>query len=263
MNAHGLKRAGKVTKAQMHSIRPTMASAYAQMHGRNYNAFYPKGACGGCAHSKIMVLIYPTFARLVITSCNMIALDFEHSDNHWYIHDLPRFASNKALKVNTSFEKLLLVHLKELGVPSAFFEAFSGRFDFSAVRVSLVTSRPGGASGPLAESSGLLRLRRVVSELPGEVRAEMLKKGVQLECCTASVGMLEDKWLKEAYDCAIGKARLKTSEYGCDIPDVKIVFPTFEDVENCDYIAKEVRSRTLFNKPWQILTLLLHRAHRR
>lgn len=139
------------------------------------------------------------------------------------------------------------MHLKDLRVPSSFFDKhFSGRFNFSSVRVSLITSRPGAVVGPLAESSGLLRLRKVVSGLSGESRAEMLRDGVQFELCTASVGMMEDKWLRETYDCAIGKSRLKLAEYGCEIPDVKIVFPTFKDVENCDYIAREV-SQSLYH----------------
>ena len=133
------------------------------------------------------------------------------------------------------------MHLKELGVPSSFFDKhFSGRFDFSSVRVQLITSRPGSCSGPLAESSGILRLRKIVSNLEPGVRGEMLKNGVRLAYCAGSIGWMEDKWLKEFYDCAIGKARLKLADYGCEIPDVQIVFPTFEDVEKSDTIARLV-----------------------
>ena len=80
---HGIKKTtGRVTKSQMHTIRKTLQAAYAMQHGGNFHAFYP-GHCQGCAHSKLMVLIYPTFARLVITSSNLINLDMVHSDNHW------------------------------------------------------------------------------------------------------------------------------------------------------------------------------------
>jgi hypothetical protein len=107
--------------------------------------------------------------------------------------------------VNTKFEKLLTVHLRELGCPKSFLERhFSGRFDFSAVRVQLVTSRPGAASGPLAESSGLLRLRRTVLEMDG-IRSKILKHGLRLECCTGSVGWLNEQWLREFCDVASGK----------------------------------------------------------
>lgn len=67
----------------MPAIRPTFVNVYRQVYGRNFHAFYPKMQCSGCWHSKIMLLIYPTFARLVITSSNMLELDFAHSDNHW------------------------------------------------------------------------------------------------------------------------------------------------------------------------------------
>ena len=68
----------------------------------------------------------------------------------------------------------------------------------------------------------------------------MLRDGVKLEYCAGSIGWMEDKWLKEFYDCAIGKTRLKLSDFGCDVPDVSIPFPTFKDVENRDVIARKV-----------------------
>ena len=161
-----------------------------------------------------------------------------------YIHDLPRFSSNKALKVNTKFEKLLTVHLRELGCPKSFLERhFSGRFDFSAVRVQLVTSRPGAASGPLAESSGLLRLRRTVLEMDG-IRSEILKHGLRLECCTGSVGWLNEQWLREFCDVASGKTRLEKVSRDCKVPDVRVVFPTYEDVDGCDELARKVGLRS-------------------
>lgn len=162
-----------------------------------------------------------------------------------YIHDLPRYASNKALPPNTAFEKLLTVHLRELSVPSTFFDLhFSGRFDFSSVKVHLITSKPGISSGLLAESNGLLRLRRIITEL--EERSEMIKNGVVIEYCSGSVGHLNDKWLKEFYDCAIGRKLVGLAKLDCDIPPVEVVFPTYTDVEECDDLARTVRRMSRF-----------------
>jgi hypothetical protein len=157
-----------------------------------------------------------------------------------YIHDVPRFASGKVLKVNTSFEKLLTVHLRELGCPNSFFDYhFSGRFDFSSVKVSLVTSRPGNSSGLLVESSGLLRLRSIVSKMK-DIRSDMLKNGVHLEYCAGSIGWLNAKWLKEFYDCATGRSRLGLAEHDCPIADVSVIFPTDKDIEECDEYSRTV-----------------------
>ena len=83
MSELGLKgSAGRVSKSHMVKIRKHLQAAYVNQYGPNYHAFYPVH-CPGCAHSKVMVLIYPTFARLVITSANFIDLDTMHADNHW------------------------------------------------------------------------------------------------------------------------------------------------------------------------------------
>lgn len=179
-----------------------------------------------------------------------------------YIHDLPRYASKKALQPNTAFEKLLTVHLEGLAVPSSFFDLhFSGRFDFSSVKVHLITSRPGLSSGPLAESSGLLRLRKVVSDL--EERSEMIKEGVHLEYCAGSIGHLNDKWLKEFYDCAIGRKVVPLAKMDCDIPSVEVVFPTYTDVEECDEMARKVRGASTALEIGQLNLAFVDRSLRR
>lgn len=81
MKAHGMTRGKKTSYKQLEIIRSTLKQMYGQMYGPHYEAFHPK--CQGCAHSKFMILIYPTFCRLVITSCNFINLDMVHGDNHW------------------------------------------------------------------------------------------------------------------------------------------------------------------------------------
>jgi tyrosyl-DNA phosphodiesterase-1 len=168
---------------------------------------------------------------------------------HRYIHDLPRYASNKALSPNTSFEKLLTSHLRDLNVPDTFFNLhFSGRFDFSRVKVHLITSRPGLSSGILSESSGLLRLRKIISTELGEERKEMIKNGVKIEYCAGSIGHLNDKWLKEFYDCAIGRKMLSLAKLECDVPDISLVFPTYDDVEACDELSRMVSELTYYSR---------------
>ncbi|KAK9897498.1 phospholipase D/nuclease [Cystobasidium minutum MCA 4210] len=238
----GTNSKSKISSKQLDKLRAPMNDVYRQIYGENFHPFFPR--CQGCAHSKILLLIYPTYLRLVITSCNLMNIDLCEGDNHWYIHDVPRYASNKALAPNTAFEKLLTVHLRDLSVPSSFFDFhFSGRFDFSSVKVHLVTSRPGISSGLLAESNGLLRLRKIVSEL--EERSEMIKNGVSLEYCSGSIGHLSDKWLKEFYDCAIGRKLVSLAKLDCDIPPIEVVFPTYTDVEECDDLARTVASKNI------------------
>lgn len=51
-------------------IGPRLQALYKSMYGQNYHAFYPVTL--GLAHSKFLVLVYPTFLRIVITSANMM-----------------------------------------------------------------------------------------------------------------------------------------------------------------------------------------------
>ena len=79
---------GKISAKNLDPCRPILRSIYKQKYGQNYHAFHPY--CPGSAHSKIMCLVYPTFLRIVITSCNFMDCDTVLGDNHWYIHDLKK-----------------------------------------------------------------------------------------------------------------------------------------------------------------------------
>jgi tyrosyl-DNA phosphodiesterase-1 len=56
------------------------AAHYKNVYGPNFNAVY-RYMTGGCAHSKILLLRYPDFLRVVITTANLMALDIELGDN--------------------------------------------------------------------------------------------------------------------------------------------------------------------------------------
>lgn len=75
----------------------------------------------------------------------------------------------------------------------------------------------------------------------------MIKNGVVIEYCSGSVGHLNDKWLKEFYDCSIGRKLVGLAKLDCDIPPVEVVFPTYTDVEQCDDLARTVRTTILIS----------------
>ncbi|KAJ7605808.1 hypothetical protein FB45DRAFT_1140836 [Roridomyces roridus] len=56
--------------------------------GANLHMFHPEMASSGCAHSKILILVYPGFMRLVVTSANLLNSDTEYGDNHYYIQGI-------------------------------------------------------------------------------------------------------------------------------------------------------------------------------
>ncbi|KAJ7120179.1 tyrosyl-DNA phosphodiesterase-domain-containing protein [Mycena epipterygia] len=203
---------------------------YSETYGRNFRAFYPRMPGSGCAHSKIMILLYPDFMRVVITSANLMQLDAVIGDNTWFIQDFPRLSSDAAEEYEeTQFERDLIQHLEDLACPEEFLDMYltTSTFDFSAAKVHLVTSKPGSFSGAKAENYGQLRLRCIIRD---EILSDftVLPK-MNFEVCVGSVGRLEAKDVVKNLleSCAGGRQRSKAGK-----PALNMVFPTYYDVQN-------------------------------
>jgi tyrosyl-DNA phosphodiesterase-1 len=179
------------------------------------------------------------FLRLIITSCNMMDIDTVLGDNHWYIHDLPKLQT-RATSKPSPFESDLISHLHALSTPLEFQESIIGLYDYSKVKVHLVTSAPGVCSGVKAEKHGLLRLRRVLRDIDFKLPNESEK--FQLEVCAASIGNLNAKWLHGFYDCAVGKETIGEASEGSSVPALKLFYPSVGDVKNADPSAQDAAS---------------------
>lgn len=166
-------------------------------------------------------------------------IDTVLGDNHWYIQDLPKLSTRSAAK-RSSFESDLLSHLQALGTPAHFRESIIGQYDYSKVKVHLVTSTPGVCSGIKAENHGLLRLRRVIKGLDLKLPKESEK--FQLEVCAASIGNLNTKWLNGFYDCAVGKETIGVASEDDAVPDLKLFYPSVGDVKKADPSAQDAAS---------------------
>lgn len=237
----------KLASKQLQSIRSNLRLLYKELYGENYHAFYAWSP--GSSHSKIMVLIYPDFLRLVITSCNMMDIDTVFGDNHWYIHDLPKLSSRSRLEPS-SFEAGLLSHLQALSTPDVFLDSIRGMYDYSNVQAHLVTSVPGVQAGIKAENHGLLRLRRIVQDL--DLKLPEKESGeLRLEICAASIGNLNAKWLNGFYDCALGKDKIAVASEGCVVPKLRLFYPTVGDVKRAHKDAQDAASNIgCHTRPW-------------
>ncbi|KAI0451009.1 tyrosyl-DNA phosphodiesterase I [Xylaria acuta] len=244
----GVKFQEKISRKQLDSLRPVLQQLHSQRYGQNIHTFYPWGP--GSCHSKILLLVYPAFLRIVITSCNMMYIDTELGDNHWYIHDIPK-RSSQSTRSPAGFEADLLSHMEALGAPKAFLDSIRGVYDYSGVKVHLLTSAPGTCSGAKAEQQGLLRLRRIVKQLNLKLPEKESSGELQLEVCTASVGNLSAKWLNGFYDCALGEDTLQTHDGTRDVPKLKLFYPTTQDVKNADEAAQDAASNIgCHTRPW-------------
>ncbi|KAI1302878.1 tyrosyl-DNA phosphodiesterase I [Xylaria venustula] len=240
----------KVSRQQLDQLRPALQQLHSQRYGQNIHTFYAWGR--GSCHSKILLLVYPSFLRIVITSCNMMSIDTDMGDNQWYIHDLPK-RSSPSTRPPTDFEADLLSHMEALGTPESFLDSIRGRYDYSTVKVHLITSVPGTCSGAKAERHGLLRLRRVIQQLDLELPEKEDAKELQLEICTASVGNLNAEWLNGFYDCALGRDTLTTRDGARGVPKIKLFYPTFQDVKSADEDAQDAASNIgCHTRPWDM-----------
>lgn len=245
---NGLQLNGRVTKKQLEQITPTLKDMHRTTYGQNYHAFYAFSS--GSSHSKVLVLVYPNFLRLVITSCNMMDIDTELGDNHWYIHDLPK-RRRRAKSEPSGFEADLLAHLQALNTPEAFLGSIRGAYDYSTVKVHLLTSVPGTHSAARAKKHGLLRLRRVVQDMDLGLAKKATVKKLQLEVCAASIGNLSAKWLAGFYNCALGKGRLGITDDEHEVPPMKLFYPTVEDVKEAEPEAQDGASNIgCHTRPW-------------
>lgn len=244
----GVAMREKITKSQLQSIGPALEQYHRKAYGNNYHAFYAWSS--GSSHSKTLALAYPTFLRIVITSCNMMDIDTELGDNHWYIHDLPKRASRGQVP-QFGFEVDFLAHLQALGTPSGFIDSIKGMYDYSTIKVHLVTSVPGTFSGAKAEQSGLLRLRRIIKNLDLNLTQKKRQGKLQLEVCTASLGNLTPKWLDGFYDCALGRKYIEVPD-DPDVPgELKLFYPTVGDVKAADDEAQHGASNIgCHTRPW-------------
>lgn len=236
-NQAGVSFKEKLGNKHLQNVVPFLRQLYTKQFGKNYHAFYAWSP--GSSHSKMLLLEYPDFLRLVITSCNMMDIDTVLGDNHWYIHDLPKLASRSSTP--SSFETGLMDHLRALSTPDSFLDRIRGLYDYSSVRVHLVTSAPGVCSGVKAEKYGLLRLRHVIKDLDLKL-AEKRSVDLQLEVCAASIGNLSARWLSGFNDCALGKTKIAISSDDCDVPNVRLYYPSGGDVKKSNVSAQEAAS---------------------
>lgn len=242
-------------------MRDRLQLQHSKEYGQNLQTFYAWGP--GSSHSKILLLVYPTFLRIVITSCNMMNSDTELGDNHWYIHDLPKHAPCDT-RTATPFEFDLLAHLEALGAPAAFINSIRGMYDYSTVKVRLLTSIPGTFSHAKAEQHGLLSLRRHVRTLDLGLPEKEHSGNLQLEVCAASIGNLTAKWLNNFYDCALGKEKLDAQNTPRDVPNIKLFYPTPQDVKQASEAAQDAAMnigchlRPWNTAPWQVKRIFHH-----
>lgn len=157
----------------------------------NRIAVVPPLGTYGCMHVKLMLLWYPGMMRLVITSANLIPIDWDEMENIVYFQDFP-ISSTKAV-VNTSrFYKDLDKILQNLKAPKALLEEVE-KVDFSNAKGNLVFSVPGKFSDDEKLHYGCARLMKIIQEITPE---EGLKDDQQVYYQVIFLFLIKDKFFR-------------------------------------------------------------------
>lgn len=131
-------------------------------------------------------------------------------------------------------------HIAALGCPKDFINSIFARYDYSSVdNVSIVASVPSSSFYKDDEKAryGAMRLREVVKPILEEEKV----KDVEMEICTASIGGMQEDWLRGMNHCFTG-GRYKPLDR-TDIPGFTLTFPTRSDVESTREASQEGSSQ--------------------
>ncbi|KAL0484993.1 tyrosyl-DNA phosphodiesterase [Acrasis kona] len=190
-------------------------------------------------HAKLMLLEFPKFLRVVVSSANLTTFDWDCYTQCIWVQDFPRLKKDQKVTSN-SFQKDLCEFWSHLTckLPHEWLK----RYDFSEAKVDLVPSVPGYHTGKAKTQYGHMCIRNLIKNNITAQQAQVLKDK-DLYFQMSSIGTLGTKWLSEFAKSAnvdyvpVLPAKQKkltaseTSSSSC-VNQLKIVFPSVETVKS-------------------------------
>ncbi|KAF8940875.1 hypothetical protein BGZ47_007578 [Haplosporangium gracile] len=180
----------------------------------------------GSFHAKLMVLFYPTFVRIVISSANLVSHDWEQLVNTVYVQDFEMLSSDSPEQLG-EFGSTLLAFLTAMELPEKIIRAVR-RVDLRPAKVVLIPAVHGWHRVDARHTYGIARLAKVM-----QIRTTETQEW-DMEYQTSSLGKLTVKFLAELYRASRGftpRPRIKV-DVDERVPPIKIVFPTLGHVAN-------------------------------
>ncbi|KAG0286674.1 hypothetical protein BGZ96_009266 [Linnemannia gamsii] len=180
----------------------------------------------GSFHAKLMVLFYPTFVRIVISSANLVSHDWGQLVNTVYVQDFEILSADSPEQLG-EFGSTLLAFLTEMELPDKIIRSVK-RIDFRPAKVVLIPSVQGWHRVEACHTYGIARLAKVMQTRTTETQEW------DMEYQTSSLGKLTVKFMAEIYRASRGFAPRPRLRVDVDeaVPPIKIVFPTQEHVSN-------------------------------
>ncbi|TGO27745.1 hypothetical protein BPAE_0037g00290 [Botrytis paeoniae] len=170
-------------------------------------------------HSKLQILAHPTHLRLVIPSANLTPYDWGESggilENVVFLIDLPRLPNGESASDDqlTSFAQDLLYYLHAMTLAPRTIESLK-RFDFSNTKhLAFVHSIGGSHFGTELQRTGYPGLGSCVRSLGLHTDHPL-----EIDYVTASIGNLDDRFLRTMYLAAQGDNGFKEYKWRTEKP---------------------------------------------
>ncbi|TEY85861.1 hypothetical protein BOTCAL_0011g00430 [Botryotinia calthae] len=170
-------------------------------------------------HSKLQILAHPTHLRLVIPSANLTPYDWGESggilENVVFLIDLPRLPNGEKASDDqlTSFAQDLLYFLHAMTLKPRTIESLK-RFDFSNTKhLAFVHSIGGSHFGTELQRTGYPGLGSCVRSLGLDTDHPL-----EIEYVTASIGNLDDRFLRTMYLASQGDNGSKEYKWRTEKP---------------------------------------------
>ena len=173
----------------------------------------------GICHGKIIIVKYDNFLRVVVSTANLLKIDYERKTQGLWVQDFPKI--NEDNKTTTSelaldFKYTLHDYLTRLDLNADFLNNYS----FNNVKIVLITSVPGYHSKENLNNYGHLKVKKFLEKCDQHPKF----KNSPLLAQISSIGSLSESWLKEIQNSFC---------YGDNKNvDIKIVWPTSNFVKN-------------------------------
>lgn len=200
--------------------------------------FPPLNGAYTCMHSKLMLLFYPGFLRIVVPTANLTEYDWGETgvmENSVFLLDLPRMSEKGAEEDVTLFGQELLYFLDRMQAPQNLRDGLL-KFDFSSTRhLAFIHNVFGPHFGKDIERTGFPGLSKAVQHLELQTDPDTL----QLDIASSSIGSLTASTIANLYEAARGAHVIKEPKAAKSRPttntvpalqNVRVHFPTEDTV---------------------------------
>ncbi|KAG0238133.1 hypothetical protein BGW42_007124 [Actinomortierella wolfii] len=215
----------------------------------NMTEFHPPLQTMGTFHPKCMLLWYPTFFRIVISSANLVSEDWSEIVNSVYVQDFPyRTTLAQTPRELGEFGSTLYDFLQKMTLPEKALR-YLLVVDFSFAKVYLVPSVQGTHFRDGEFRYGSARLSQIL-------RNGTVRRPWSMEYQAGSVGNLTLKFLTEFYNACQGKPVEPRSRYQPEqqMPPIKVIYPTETTVQQGKLGERAGGTIVLQSKYWRSMT---------